>query len=137
MHYPEYLNGPDRSDYGVLPAFLAAVPLWAWVTGGALATTAAAGGGAYIYGKSTGEEAAAQRAAAAQAAAAPAPGTYYPINPMAPGLPYDPSQVNPDAQPWYKDARYLIGGAVVLAALVLAYRASSSRGSTQVIEESE
>jgi hypothetical protein len=137
MDYPEYLNGPDRSDYGFLPAAFAAVPLWAWLTGGALATTAAVGGGSYLYGKSSGSEEAAQRAAAAQAAATPAPGTYYPINPMAPGLPADPSLVNPDAQPWYKDARYLIGGAVVLAALVLAYRASSSRGSTQVIEESE
>jgi hypothetical protein len=137
MDYPEYLNGPDRSDYGFLPAFLLAVPAWAWITGGALATTAAVGGGSYLYGKSSGSEEAAQRAAAAQAAAAPAPGTYYPINPMAPGLPTDPSQVNPNAQPWYKDARYLVGGAVVLAALVLAYRASSPRGRTTVVEESE
>ena len=135
MQYPEYLDGPDRSDYGFLPA-LAAIPLWGWITAGGVAAAGTAAG-TYIYGKSTGEEAAAQRAAAAQAAAAPAPGTYYPINPMAPGLPADPSQVNPDAQPWYKDARYLLGGAVVLAALVLAYRGSSSRGSTQVIEESE
>ena len=133
--YPDYLAGPDRPDYGI--AFLAAIPLWAWVTGGALTTAAAVGGGSYLYGKSSGSEEAAQRAAAAQAAAAPAAGTYYPINPMAPGLPTDPSMVNPNAQPWYKDARYLVGGAVVLAALVLAYRASSSRGSTTVVEESE
>ena len=118
MDYPEYLDGPDR-PYGFLP-LLAAVPVWAWVTGGALATT----GASYLYGKSSGSEDAAQRAAAAQAASTPAPGTYYAINPMAPGLPGDPSAYQPDSQPWYKDPRYFIGGAVVLASLVLAYRAS-------------
>lgn len=122
MDYPEYLDGPDR-PYGFLP-FFAAIPVWAWITGGALATTAAVGGGGYLYGKSSGSEDAAQRAAATQAASAPAPGTYYAINPMAPGLPGDPSTYQPDSQPWYKDPRYLVGGALVLAALVLAYRSS-------------
>jgi hypothetical protein len=118
--YPDYLDGPDRGEYGFLPF---AIPLWAWVTG-ATAATAAGGTGLYLWGRSSGSEEAAQKAAAAQAAAAPAPGTYYPIAPAAPGLPADPSLMQPDAQPWYKDPRYLLGGVLVLGALVFAYRAS-------------
>ena len=131
--YPDYLDGPDRGEYGFLPFALAAVPLWGWIAAGA---TAAAGtaAGTYVWGRSTGAEEAAQKAAAAQAAAAPAPGTYYPIAPAAPGLPADPSLMQPDAQPWYKDPRYLLGGALVLGALVFAYRASRPSRVT-VVEE--
>lgn len=127
--YPDYLAGPDRGDYGI--AFLAAVPLWAWLTGAG----AAAAGGSYLYGKSSGSEEAAQRAAAAQAAAQAAPGTYYPIYPAAPGLPADPSQVDPNKASWYEDPRYLLGAALVLGALVIGFRATRRSPATQVVEE--
>jgi hypothetical protein len=128
--YPEYLDGPDRGEYGV--AFLAAVPLWAWLTAGG----AAAAAGTYVYGKGSGSEEAAQRAAAAQAAAGAAPGTYYPIYPAAPGLPADPSKVTPQEEPWYRDPRYLFGTAIVLTALVIGFRATR-RSSPQVVEQEE
>jgi hypothetical protein len=50
--YPDYLSGPDRGEYGFafLPAFAAAVPTWAWLTGATAATAATAGTVYYMTG---------------------------------------------------------------------------------------
>lgn len=116
---PGYLTA-SPGEYGFLPAALAAIPLWAWLTGGA--AVAAGTGGAYLYGQNTGASNAATLAAATQANAAP---------PTTPTTPYAPAPYAPPAaagtappsgstaltdQPWFWPALITTAGLLAFAA---------------------
>ncbi len=130
---PGYL-GASPGDFGAAPgdygaAWLAAIPLWAWVTG--LSTAAVGTGGTYLYAKSAGSADAAALAAAAQAGGAPpaytpvapTPGytypsgtTYYPPAASAPGAAPPPASTALTDQPWFWPALIATAGVLAFAA---------------------
>lgn len=120
---PSYLSGGPglvalgENDYGFAP--LAAVPLWAWLTGAGVT----AAGASYLYGKSEGATQAAGAAAQAQAQAAPPTVPAYTQVQQTPyytAPPAPPAASGVTSQPWFWPV--VVGGGVLAVYFFMAGR---------------